>query len=72
MTSNLPLLGVRSKGPLSVWYWNGEDPLEEIVRRVMATALHYGLKHDQIGRLFIDVGRKCPSSSLSKPAMARG
>src|SRR5205085_78361 len=41
-----------------VWYWNGEDPLEELQRRIQAIALHYGLTADDLGdRLFIDSGR---------------
>ena len=26
-----------------VWYFNAEDPIEEIARRVEATAMHYGI-----------------------------
>lgn len=41
-----------------VWVWNGEDPLEELQRRIQAIALHYGLTPDDLGdRLFIDSGR---------------
>jgi hypothetical protein len=61
MVSGKPLLGITPKDRLRVWYWNGEDPLEEIQRRVMATALHYGLTAEDIGdRLFIDSGRRMP------------
>jgi AAA domain-containing protein len=60
MTSNLPLLGMQPGGPLRVWYWNGEDPREEIERRVMATALHYRLTPDSIGQLYVDTGREMP------------
>jgi AAA domain len=60
MTSNRPLLGVEPNGPLSVWYWNGEDPLEEINRRTMAAALKYGLTPDNFGSLYVDVGRRMP------------
>jgi hypothetical protein len=42
-----------------VWYWNGEDPLEELQRRVQAICLHYGLTEQDLGgRLFLDSGRK--------------
>jgi AAA domain len=60
MTSNLPLLGMQPSGPLRVWYWNGEDPRDEIKRRVMATALHYELTPDSIGQLYVDTGREMP------------
>ena len=61
MTSNLPLLGIQPAGPSRVWYWNGEDPRAEIDRRVMATALHYGLTPENIvGRLYVDTGREMP------------
>ena len=60
MTSNRALLGIQPSEPLCVWYWNGEDPRAEIDRRVMATALHYGLTADSIGRLYTDVGRETP------------
>lgn len=59
MVTGKPLLGVEpADGPLRVWYWNGEDPREEIDRRVAAIALHYGITEADIGgRLFIDSGR---------------
>ncbi len=46
---------------LRVWYWNGEDPREEIERRVAAIGLHYGLSADDIGdRLYMNSGRNSP------------
>jgi hypothetical protein len=60
MTSNKPLLGIKPQGKLRCWYWNGEDPLDEIHRRVMATVLHYKLTAEEIGALYIDVGRLMP------------
>jgi hypothetical protein len=35
MAANMPLLGVRFRQAYRVWYWNGEDPREEIDRRVL-------------------------------------
>jgi hypothetical protein len=32
MASGKPLLGVHFKHPLRIWYWNGEDPREEMER----------------------------------------
>ncbi|MGA4553554.1 AAA family ATPase [Methylorubrum aminovorans] len=58
MVSGKDLLGERPTEPLRVWYWNGEDPADELQRRVMAVALHYGLRPQDIGtRLFINSGR---------------
>lgn len=45
--------------PLSVWYWNGEDPQEETARRIAAAAIHYNIKPEEIeGRLYTDTGRE--------------
>lgn len=58
MVSGKDLLGERPTEPLRVWYWNGEDPADELQRRVMAVALHYELRPQDIGgRLFINSGR---------------
>jgi hypothetical protein len=55
------LLGVMPKAKLRVWYWNGEDPSEELNRRIAAAAKHYGLTAQDIGdRLFVDSGRTMP------------
>ena len=41
-----------------VWLWNGEDPLDELQRRIAAACLHYGIGREEIaGRLFVDSGR---------------
>jgi hypothetical protein len=41
--------------PLNVWYWNLEDPRDEIDRRIAAILLHYRLDHASLkGRLFIN------------------
>ncbi|MCJ2098444.1 AAA family ATPase [Methylobacterium sp. E-046] len=59
MATGKPLLGVRVPEPLRVWVWNGEDPREEIERRLAAACIHYGITADDIGdRLFIDSGRE--------------
>jgi hypothetical protein len=60
MTSGKALLGVQPKGRSRVWLWNGEDPLEELQRRVMATALHYGLTPEDLDGLYLDSGRLMP------------
>jgi hypothetical protein len=61
MASGKDLLGVPLRSPLGVWVWNGEDPREEIERRLTAIEMHYGVSAVDIGgRLFIDSGRKTP------------
>lgn len=58
MVTGRDLLGQRVKRTLRVWYYNLEDPLEEIERRVAAICLHYGIAKDELhGRLFINSGR---------------
>jgi hypothetical protein len=58
MVTGRDLLGSKPPGKLRVWYWNGEDPEEELRRRVAAICLHYRITAGEIGdRLFIDSGR---------------
>jgi AAA domain len=46
---------------LRVWYWNGEDPADELQRRFIAGAIHHKLTPEDIGdRLFVDSGRTMP------------
>ena len=53
------LLGVTPDERVNVWIWNGEDPMEELQRRIIAAALHYGIDQTEIeGRLFVDTGRE--------------
>jgi hypothetical protein len=48
-------------GPLTVWGHNGEDPYEELQRRIMAVCQHYGVTlADLGGRLRITSGRDMP------------
>jgi len=59
MVSGRALLhGIEPIASLNVWIWNGEDPIEELNRRIAATAKHYGIKREECpGRLFVDSGR---------------
>ena len=58
MASGRDLLGYELKEPLKVWYWNGEDPYDELERRIAAICKHYGISDDDLGgRLFVDSGR---------------
>lgn len=53
-----PLLGVTPAERGRVWYWCGEDPIEEIERRVAAIVLHYDVDPTELeGWLFLDSGR---------------
>lgn len=59
MVTGKPLLGVKPAKPLRAWYWNGEDPRDELDRRIMAACLHYKIKPEDIAdRLFLDSGRE--------------
>ncbi len=59
MASGKPLLGIAPKGQFRVWLWNGEDPRDELNRRVAAAILHYGLSAADIGdRLLVDTGHE--------------
>ncbi len=53
------LLGIAPDEATKVWIWNGEDPMEELQRRIIGAALHYGIDQTEIkGRLFVDTGRE--------------
>lgn len=61
MVTARDLLGVKVREPLRVWLWNGEDPRDELDRRIAAACLHYDVTADDIaGRLFVDSGRDLP------------
>ena len=52
---------------MNVWYWNGEDPAEEIERRIAAIMIYYRVDPREIeGRLFIDSGRETKIVIASK------
>ncbi len=58
MASMIETSGHKPHKPLRVWYFNGEDPREEIERRIAAICLHHGIEADDIGGgLFVDSGR---------------
>jgi len=56
------LLGAEQlKQPLRVWYHNGEDPREEINRRIAAVCIHYGLDEEAVQKnMFITCGLDMP------------
>ena len=61
MASGKPLLGITPTGLWRVWWWNGEDPQDELDRRVAAAIQFYGLTREDLGnRLMVDNGRDTP------------
>ena len=58
-TSPRALKGIAPKQRCRVWYWNGEDPQEEIDRRIGAICIHYRISREELdGWLFVDTGRR--------------
>lgn len=58
LASGRSLLGVLPSERTRVWCWNGEDPGEEIERRIQAAMMHHQLKPaDLEGWLFTGSGR---------------
>jgi hypothetical protein len=58
MAGGIDLLGIEPIQPMRVWYWNGEDPREEIERRVLAICLHFNINPREVEKnLFLDSGR---------------
>jgi len=52
------LLGIKPEFPANVWIWNGEDPLDELQRRITAAMLYFEIDPEEVkGKLFIDSGR---------------
>jgi hypothetical protein len=59
MASGKNLLGTEPNRRLRVWYWNGEDPQDELDRRVVAICRHYEIDQGELeGYLFLDNGRE--------------
>ena len=55
------LLGEQPTERLRVWLHNGEDPLEEINRRVAAICLHHSISQEELrGQLWITSGKEFP------------
>ena len=67
MATGRDLLGVKPRKRLKVWLWNGEDPLDELQRRIAAACLYYGVGQADIdGFLFVASGRDSPWSMASQ------
>ena len=59
MVTGKPLLGHKPERPLRVWLIGAEDPLEELERKIEATAAHFRVTDADIGgRLFLSSGRE--------------
>jgi RecA-family ATPase len=48
MTSQRPLLGLTPTERARVWLWNGEDPADELQRRIVAAMIHHGLTPEDV------------------------
>lgn len=65
-----PDMHIHGDRPRNVWYWNGEDPQDENLRRTAAAIIGFGIDQDKLSETFaIDSGRDMPMR-LCK--MARG
>ncbi len=52
------LLGYHPDLSVRVWYWNGEDPADEIRRKITATMLRHKVRYEELeNRLFVNSGR---------------
>jgi hypothetical protein len=61
ITSGKPLLDTQPQSALRAWLWAGEEPEDELVRRIEAARKHYGIHQGTIGdRLFTDNGFGVP------------
>jgi hypothetical protein len=53
---------------LRVWYWNGEDPFDELERRITAVCERHNIDREELagnGRLFFDSGHNTPLNFAS-------
>ncbi|WP_324806369.1 AAA family ATPase [Sphingomonas sp. LY29] len=61
MSTGRALLHDHPDRPLRVWWWNGEEPEDEMARRLAGVAKHYRLPPSAFAdRLFIDNGNDLP------------
>jgi 5S rRNA maturation endonuclease (ribonuclease M5) len=61
MATGRPLLGIQPPGPLRYAYGTGEDPQDEVDRRLTAAALHHGVTTADVSdRLFVDGSQNAP------------
>lgn len=56
-----PDMHIHGDRPRNVWYWNGEDPQDENLRRTAAAIIGFGIDQDKLSETFaIDSGRDMP------------
>jgi AAA domain len=61
MATGRALLGIKPTERCKVWLWNGEDPMEELQRRVTAAMQLYSIAPEEVeGWLYVDSGRTQP------------
>jgi hypothetical protein len=61
MMFKFPLLQIMPTEAVKAWIWNGEDPKEEVERRIAAICHHYEINGPELEpRLFLDSGRVDP------------
>lgn len=58
MVSGKPLAGTKPAERLRVWFFNSEDPRDELDRRIMAACIKYKLAPEDVNGLFLDTGRE--------------
>jgi hypothetical protein len=74
MASTLPLLGEKPKEPSRAWYISGDDPVDELQRRVTAICEHHDIDGQELqssGNLLLDSIVDAPDS-LVLAAMGKG
>jgi len=58
MATGIAILGAQPAKALRVWYFNLEDPPDELQRRFIAAAKHHGIDQQKLAEnLFVDSGR---------------
>lgn len=61
MATGRELFGVKVHQRSRVWIWNGEDPQDELDRRLASACFHFGISQADIeGMLFVNSGREMP------------
>lgn len=58
MVTGKPILGIHPDELANVWVWNGEDPMNEIKKRVRSICDFHKVDQTQLSGLFIDSGRQ--------------
>lgn len=65
-----PDMHIHGERKRNVWYWNGEDPQDENLRRTLAAIIAFGIDQNELAETFaIDSGR---DMSLTLCRMAKG